>query len=106
LLKIPWSLWGLSRTGGLDVWARVHDLLPGRVCRSDLVQRQDFLNHEFAKGNSKPACLEGCYDAGFKQAGDANVKKTVRVTRTTESNYMVVSVHRAEYLDAGRCSCS
>jgi len=83
----PLSLWGFQGQGGLDVWARVHDLLPGRV--AVLLGPTPGFSNTIGRGTAT-ALLEAAYDAGL-QAGDANVEETVRRDADNQIQYMVVS---------------
>lgn len=96
IAQAPLSLWGFQGQGGLDVWAKVHDLLPGRV--AVLLGPTPGFSNTIDRRVASPL-LQAAYDAG-EQAGEANVEQTIRRDSDNQIEYMVVSQHRAEYVDA------
>lgn len=91
----PPSLWGFRGQSGLDVWAKVHDLLPGRV--AVLLGPTPGFSHSMDHRTAS-TLLQGAYETGVA-SGDANVEETVRRDSDNQIEHMVVSQHRSEYVD-------
>lgn len=89
------ALWGFQGQSGLDVWTRVHDLLPGRVAIL-LGPEPGFSNS--IRMSTAQSLLRAAHNAGA-QAGAANIEQTVRRDPDNRIEYMIVSQHRSRYVD-------
>ena len=89
------SLWGFRGQSGLDVWARVHDLLPGRVAVI-LGPSPGFSSP--LDSRTAGAILKAAYDAGT-EAGSANIEFTMRSDADNQIEYVLVSQIRSAYVD-------
>jgi len=89
------SLWGFRGQSGLDVWARVHDLLPGRV--AVLLGPSPGFSSQISLPTAR-RILQAAYDAG-SEAGSANTEFTMRSDEDNKLEYIVVSQIRSAYVD-------
>ena len=90
------SLWGFRSQNGLDVWAKIHDLLPGRV--AVLLGPAPGFSSPLDSGSAE-TLLRAAYDNGVLGGSDAIVELAVREESTSLIQYVVISQNRSDYLD-------
>lgn len=90
------SLWGFRGQSGLDVWARVHDLLPGAV--AILMGPVPGFSNTIGSGEAR-SLLEGAYSQ-IPVDYSEEVHVTVKRDASTKIEYVVVAQHRSQYVDA------
>ena len=90
------SLWGFRGLSGLDVWARVHDLMPGRVAVL-LGPGPGFSNS--VDSDTALRLLQTAYNA-VSPDDKTTISITVRRDSDNIIQLVVVSQHRSDYLNA------
>lgn len=90
------SLWGFRGQSGLEIWARVHDLLPGPV--AVLMGPGPGFSHTIGSGEARDLLEEA-----YKQipVGDTTkIQVTVKRDASNKIEHVVVAQHRSQYVDA------